>query len=851
MKFSANKSLATVTIVLILLSSLALAGNISVFAQDDTSHGGAPQLAEWPTSPPAGVTPNATIETTVFMSLQPNPIGFGQSLLVNLWAEPATHYARYRSGYTVTITKPDATTDIYGPINSYQGDTTAWFEYVMDQVGEWKFKFEAAGNYFRAGYNYNGRIYDSIEQIIEETGNPNFSMFSGPRFLESTYYLPATTKEQTITVQQDLVASWPPVPLPSDYWTRPIYITNREWWVIGGQYPFSGIGGGPDWPADTNVYSSNYKYTPYVQAPNSAHVVWRRQGAIAGIAGGQYGYRSYGSGEGTYAGTPTIIFQGRCYQSITKVVDGTPTSVWECYDLRTGEIYWDITGVSSAPTVVTYNEAVPSVPGAEQTGLGTGTFSLLRIGSTLDKYDPWTGRQTASVPAMSGTFYAEPFVLSVQNLGGGNYRLINWTTTGTDSNFTNRIISNVSFPFSSIGTCDFEAMVGVRAESITSPATGTSVGTRVMGASLITGALIFNETTEDQTFSTSTGVADHGKYAVRMLGGWWDAWDLNSGHLAWKTPALDTSGGESYPWGDFGAYSTSSYGGMIFDQSYHGLYAISWDDGKVVWNFFDPAVPFETPWGTEPFFSRGIQIADGKLYIGNGEHSPTEPLGREWKLYCLNVTTGEEIWSTSGGGSAGAVSDGYLTFDNVYDGYMYVYGKGQSAATITASQKTIALGESVLIEGTVLDESPGKPGTPCVSKESMATQMEYLHMQQPIDGMFHNMTITGVPVLLTAIKSDGGVVDLGTVTTNGYYGTFSYAWTPPNKSLYTVIAQFASDDSYGSSSAATAISVGSAIETPTPTPQEQPVDNTALLYGILIAVIIAIVLSLVAILRKH
>ena len=65
MKFAANKSLATITIALILLSSLALAGNISVFAQDETSHGGAPTLAEWPTSPPAGVTPNATVETTL------------------------------------------------------------------------------------------------------------------------------------------------------------------------------------------------------------------------------------------------------------------------------------------------------------------------------------------------------------------------------------------------------------------------------------------------------------------------------------------------------------------------------------------------------------------------------------------------------------------------------------------------------------------------------------------------------------------------------------------------------------------------------------------------------------------
>jgi hypothetical protein len=840
-----NKAkLISVATIVLLMTSIVLA-TAPVQAQE--SHGGAPQLTSWATSPPAGVTPNITVTTTAFMSFQPNPIGVGQSLLVNLWLEPATHYTRYRSGYTVTFTKPDGSTDTVGPMNSYQGDTTAWFEYVVDQVGEWTVKFTAAGNYFPEGYYYQGVVYATQADLPPGP----YPSFGGPTHLESAYYTEASTDEQKLTVQQEQVLSWPPAPLPTDYWTRPIYITNREWYAIGGQYPFSAIGGGPDWPAETNVYANNYKFTPYVQAPNSAHVVWMRQGALAGISGGQFGYRSIGAGEGTYAGTPTIIFQGRCYQTITKVIDGTPTSVWECYDLRTGEVYWDITGISSAPTVVTYNSAPPSVPGAEQTGLGTGSFSLMRIGSTLDKYDPWTGRLTSSVPAMSGTYYAEPYVLSTQSLGGGNYALINWTTTGTSTDFASRIMSNISYPFSSLGTADFESMVAVSVQSITSPGTGTSSGTRVMGASLITGALLWNVTTDDITFSTSTGVADHGKYTVRMLGGWWDAWDLTTGNLAWKSPTLDTAGGESYPWGDFGAYSISSYGGMFFDQSYHGLYALSWDDGKVVWNFFDPAVPFETPWGTSPFFTRGIQIADGKLYIGNGEHSPTEPLGRDWRLYCLNVTTGEQIWSTAGGGSAGAISDGYLTYDNFYDGNMYVYGKGKSATTVMAPDVSVPLGTSLVIKGTVLDQSPAQPGTPCVSAASMATQMEYLHMQMPIDGMYHNLTISGVPVVLTAIGSDGSFVDLGTVTTDGYYGTFSKTWAPPKEVDYKIVAQFAGDDSYGSSSAGTSLSVGPATPTPETPEIPTPADYSMLLYGILVAVIIAIVLALVALFWKR
>lgn len=62
---------------------------------------------------------------------------------------------------------------------------------------------------------------------------------------------------------------------------------------------------------------------------------------------------------------------------------------------------------------------------------------------------------------------------------------------------------------------------------------------------------------------------------------------------------------------------------------------------------------------------------------------------------------------------------------------------------------------------------------PCFSEESQATYMEYLYLQRPIDGILHNETITGVPASLTAIASDGNPINLGTVTTDGYYGTFS------------------------------------------------------------------------------
>jgi hypothetical protein len=164
-------------------------------------------------------------------------------------------------------------------------------------------------------------------------------------------------------------------------------------------------------------------------------------------------------------------------------------------------------------------------------------------------------------------------------------------------------------------------------------------------------------------------------------------------------------------------------------------------------------------------------------------------------------------------------------------------------------------GNGVVITGTVLDMSPAQPETPCVSKESMALQMEYIHKQLPIDGIWHNETITGVPVTLTAMDANGTAYDIGAVTTNGYYGTFGIEWIPPNTGTYQIIASFAGDDSYGSSGAATTISVGLAPTGSEATPTAGPtVDMTPLYYGLtigVVAIIIAIAIATVLIIRRH
>jgi hypothetical protein len=843
-----------VTLVILMATSIALMSNVTVNAQEEGAHGGAPGAVTGGPIP-AGVTPTVSFETLPYISVRPNPVGVDQIVLVNMWVQPPLNVERAHTGYTVTFTKPDGTKDVIGPVNSFTADTTFWFEYVVDQVGTWKYKFSFAGDYYPEGRYNDGAL-----------------VTSGGSLLDDVYYQPSETAEYSLVVQQEQVFSWPPAPLPTDYWTRPVQPNNRELWPIAGNDPYSGSGEGlPGWPAGTNFYSNGYDFVPYVQGPNSAHVVWTQLGALSGLFGGAYGQQSalvdtkgaantfIGSGGPGSRGNPQIVYMGRCYNTLTKpmltLVNGTyrtlPTTVWECFDLRTGQVYWDLTDVV-APTAIHFEANAPAIPGAIYR-VGGIIYLVAISGNRLIKYNPTTGavNTNVSLPTLSGnTIYNDPYVLSVQTINAtlNQYRLVNWTMDGSSTNFTSRITSNITFPLSSIGTADFESMIGVTTQSISSNATGVGIGTRLIGVSLLTGNVLWNVTTETTSgtqgsFSGSTGVSDHGKFAIRLNDGLWHAWDLTTGQVAWVSKLT------SYPWGIFGEYDVHSAYGLLYYTQYDGVQAWDWETGDLVWSFHSPSNPYETPYLSQYSWGTGAVIADGKIYAYNCEHSPSSPVTRGWRTFCINATSGEGIWNITGTMCPGLVSDGYLTATNEYDGLMYVFGKGQSATTVTAPLTTVTENVPILIQGTVLDMSPAQPGTPCVSKDSMSTYMEYLHMQAPIDGIWHNVTVTGVPVTLLSLDKDGHAINIGTATSD-ISGNFQMAWTPPAQGVYKITASFLGDDSYGSSWAEAGVSVGPAPEPITFPEQPTPADYTWTIIGMGIAIIVAIAIA-VLILRKR
>ncbi len=787
---------------------------------------------------PAGLTANITVDTIAHISYRPNPVGVGQPLLINMWMQFETfdRNKKYVDSFLLTVTDPDGQSQVF-KMSSYPADATAWKEIIPNKIGNWTLKFEFLGNYFPAGRYVEGNI------VTATTG--------GTVFTQSEYHNPSSDGPYTLVVQQEPVASYPSVSIPTDYWTRPVHPENREWWSLLGNYPPTGVCGinDPTWPADTNYYTpAQYGYVPYTSAPMSSHIVWDRPFSLGGLVGGSLGEDSLlhnpglsGANAGdSVDGHPTMIYAGRGYYSVIEPFNGVTQNVWECYDIRTGQIYWQKVDVPFAnrPTFIMYQPPAGPVEGSQPYEVRP----LLGYigGGYLTKYNPMNGDIIGNYsisPLTTGTFYKDPYVLSVQTIGSGasaQYRLINWTTLGTSSSLASRIISNITWPYNSLpATVDFQANIAVRAET-----------SRIRTYDLSTGNQLADvNTTIGYGQFAGPALTDHGKYAKRYNDGYWYCWDIRTGQQLWKSEL------SSWPWATFGTYGSTSYGGLILSNQYDAVAALNWTNGKIEWVYTQQTYPYESPYtgpnGTTVMSWHACsQIAGGVYFTMNSEHSPSQPLRRDWKIHAINVTTGEGIWKMAscqsglGTGSRvfqGAIADGYLLYSDAYTCTMYAVGKGQSETTVSAPATQVEVGQSFTITGTVLDKSPAQKGTPAISDESMDSWMEYIHMQQP-----KPTNATGVKVNLAAVDPNGNYIAIGAATSDTD-GKFGYTWSPEIPGLYKITATFAGSASYGSSTASTYFTATGA-PTVAPSPTAQPLSAADAYFIPAVSGIIAIVL---------
>jgi hypothetical protein len=815
--------------------------------------------------------PPWTVPTYTYVSVTNDVIGVDQPFTVVFWtaAYPPTANGAYgdRWDFTVEVTKPDGSIDTIGPITS-DPVGSGWTNYQPTQIGTYTVVAKVA------------------EHLVTGLPKPEGGYFMGGDSYINDTFAASSSDPVTVTVQQDPIEGWPEAPLPTEFWTRPINEANRNWAYLAGNWlggaaqnigPTSNyaFGLGPESPhimwatpmwsgglMDTRFGDTGYSTSDYEGLSLNPPIILDGKIFYNVQSLPKYGWYCLdlytgetlyfhnttgpistpsGSSSGAITGGALAFGQifnydspnqhgGKPYLWSTGSAGGFMESAgatWMMFDAFTGNYMCSI-------------ENVPSWAGGGGF-FGGGGVSVYGDDGSLTYYNI-VGTSDPANPMAPAT---EPFYLQCWNTTQAIWWKPVWGTTFAEYwlwrpglNVTydgnNGYSLNVSVP-----QMAGSLRVVREDEFVIGGTSGKNNGTYVEEGNLWAlslkpgeeGTLLWDITftpPESVPDRAITGVFGGGSmsgptvdpedgvfiYSQSMTRQWW-GFDLETGEQIWGPT-------DPEPQMKFYGMTGTIFDGKLISStglSSGDLYAYNITTGELLWVYNASQVGFESPYGGYPISV--ACICDGKIYAYSTEHSPTQPLWRGSYLRCINASDGAEIWKVLHWGSAVA-ADGFLVGLNFYDNQIYCYGKGPSETTVTVAPKISTEGSSVLIEGTVTDQTPAQAGTPAIADEDMQAWMEYMYAKQakPLDA-------EGVTVKLTAFDPNGNTQEIGPVTSD-IYGNFATQWCPPVPGLYTVVATFEGSNSYYGSSAETAFAVDESVAaSPLPTIQETPTQAPA------------------------
>ena len=785
----------------------------------------------------------------------PNPVGVGQKVAIVMWVDTPLPSASVtndirRHDYTLTVTKPDGTTetkhwDVVSDTTSIQ-----YHQYTPDQIGVYSLKFD-----------YGGQVYTWSGTYQNDT------------------YLP-TTKSAKLTVQQEeLSQPLTSYPLPTEYWTRPIEGENTDWWTISSNWL-----GSPYIEGGSGVTGA---VQPDGAAPASAHIMWSKAIQDGGVVGGDsynpVGKTYYMGGSYNVRFSNALIMYGRVYFDEPYGNSGGGGS-YLCVDLRTGEEIWrtNTTGIGTPSFGYLYSYDTGNQHGVLPNG-------LLFTSNFARAYDPRTGVVTTlnitSVPSGTGSVGSSGEILryvlnstaktlaqwnSSKMLGTG-LSPSNWYSGNINASATSNYdwtipmalgsgtwsINRLSFnklmlltqgSFGSRGNWDG---VNVTAVSLKPESRGSILWTKYYPAAPenVTRAIVSWDPDNNVFITEDKETMVH--YAFSLI----------DGSQVW---------GPTKPANDYNYFrqnTYAAYGNMYFGGYGGELYCYDIKTGNLLWTYGNGGEGnstnsgLTTAWGSYPIFID--VIADGKIYLAGTEHSPDSPFYKGTRYRCVDAYTGEELWTLLGWGTGmdanyDRVADGYFVFLNCYDMKVYSIGKGPSSMTVDSPLSGVKLGDSITIRGTITDISAGTRqdeqaarfpnGVPAVSDKSMGPWMEYVYMQKP-----RPMDTTGVPIILSVVDANGNYRDIGTPVSDAD-GFFSFNWIPDIEGKYTVYASFGGSESFYPSHAVTSFSVDPVAPTPTQQPQTAIPPTEMYIAAAAAAIIVAIAIGFaitILVLRKR
>ncbi|MCW3998056.1 MAG: PQQ-binding-like beta-propeller repeat protein [Candidatus Bathyarchaeota archaeon] len=794
--------------------------------------------------------------TYAFIGAMPNPVQVNTEVLLHIGITDATpNVAIGWEGLTVAVTKPDGTTETLGP---YTTDATGGtgVVYTPTQVGTYTLQMNFP------------------EQLLKD-----FTIWMP----NGTVMEASSSDPLQLIVQEDPIGIWPGVPLPTEFWSRPVNAQFWEWGDIAGNW---------------QTIPPN-RFAPYNEdAPNTAHILWTKPIDAGGLAGGNLGNHGMEAGD-AYEGKfyDAVVLNGVLYYNkygyaLFRGPMGPQAGVY-AVDLHTGEELWFRNNTFINLGQLFYWSSFNY----------HGTFPYLWEvrGTTWIAYDAFTGDWAYTITDVPATVTGLYGGLGANTVLGPRNEIYAYTINNAENWMTCWNSSRVVSDAGSWGNTIFDGgrmFAGERGIewNVTIPAGLPGVINHVLEDRIIgsdvpawtgladdpitfwglsikpgqEGQLLFKKTwtppagrlimlpgpasLEDGVFIVTA------KDTTSLYG-----FSTDTGDQIWgpteSQPYID-----AYTLGEERAIPRAvafAYGKLYSTGMAGVLYCYDAKTANLLWKYTAEDKYAEMLWSNN-WPMRINFITDGKLYLSHDEHSPIDPFARGAPFIVLDAETGEEIWTIDGafrttewGGSA-VIGDSIIALYNSYDQRIYAVGKGPSKTTVSASDVGVVEGSSVMIKGSVMDISAGcddpalmarfPNGVPAVSDASMSEWMKYVHLQYPMP-----MDAVGIEVVLETYDPNGNFYEIGRATTDSD-GNYGLMWQPPVPGEYMVLASFWGSEGYYGSHATTYVGVVEAPPaSPPPEPTPAPMTDTYVLgmgAAALIAIIVIGLLILLMLRRK-
>jgi outer membrane protein assembly factor BamB len=822
---------------------------------------------------PSTIAQEAGTQVTYpFLGAVPNPVGKGQTVLfhVGIFQQLSLAQMGWEDMY-ITIEKPDGGTDTISDIKTDSTGGTGR-TYTPEEVGVY---------YCTAHFP---------EQVLTETK-------TAPGIAVGTVMLESESAVLELVVQEDPIEYYPDHSLPSEYWARPIDSQLREWSRVTGSWLEA------TFTAPTTLSGNE-------DAPETAHILWRKALTMGGIADEAYYGWGFSHGD-AYEGkwTNRIIIDG-----ILIYLHRTNDSplLYTAVDIHTGEELWCKTILDGATISFAQN-----LKWEGYNHHAVYPYFYVSTGGDWIAFDPYTGNQEFTVENVpSGTRVSDEngwlYIVNVNYNTGEGYV---WSMVdliepfGANSPAPGSWLPAGSFYGNRRGVWDAaaEESEGVLTEEaqrayiaeFTVDVDQCSGGSGAVRATAF-GDKIFGleySRTEINTWAISLEEGNEGDILFSEnweAPQWWtdgqvqiefNTVSLEDGAAAfWVKDTLQyycfsTDTGEFmwgpsaseyymnyYGWTEFGERPPLMWEGKLYSTGAGGIiYCYDLTDGTVLWDYASED-PYQEYLFANNWWQFFLWIVDGKLYTGHMEHSAIEPIPRGAPFMCLDATSGDLIWQADGlfrstrWGGRGIMGDSIMVTMDTYDNNIYAVGKGQSALTVDKALAATEKGTAVTVQGTVMDVSPGTQdtlmqirfpnGVPAVSDADMSEWMLYVYKN------FERPAATGVTIKLEAVDPDGNYAPLGE-TTSDSYGNWAYEFCPEKVGKYMIIATFQGSGAYFGSTQTSYLTV---VE-PAAAPEPQQVDLSSLEEGqstlttyllvVLVLVIIAIVLALYSVVANR